>query len=375
MQAFETERAHLYDGIVYSKQQEKRLPPTVVSLALRFYQSMLDIAVEQGIELGNAPVGKKDSLLEQAYDEYSKHGVAATNDAYHLNDHIQRGIRHIILFTSADALYEIQRLLNRMEEGSTPFHARNLGSTRWILGGKPPRARTAIAQLWVDIGTMTPLKQVLFLKTIAIQIQVSRKSGKSGTMDLEDWNNIANYACWCGQGIQWMLDEGVLVKSSEEFNSLMQRCAEKDFWEKYVGHWLLQEEDFTKTSYPFWPVAKATDEVLGIEESTAVQDAIAQLDEKEQETAFKKDLLALASDQSEALKHVALKAQTKKALRIAKASQQSTSIGQGRALVVEPYMAQHCAVHVLEKAVQGETEYNDFQKKKYPAEGGEKQLA
>ena len=311
MHAFETERAHLYDGIVFSKQQEKRQPPTVVSLALRFYQSMLDIAVEQGVELCTAPVGKKDSLLEQAYDEYAKHGVAATNDAYQLNSHIMRGIRNIILFTSADTMYEIQRLLNRMEEGNTPFNGKNLGSARWILGGEPPRTRATTAQQWIEIRTMTPLKQVLFVRTMAVQIMISRKSGKAGNIDLEEWNNIANYACWCGQGIQWMLDDGLLVKSDAECNSLMQRIAEKDYWDKYNGHWLLQEDDFTKMSYPFWPVPQATVEVLAKDESKVVEDAIAHLDEKEQETTFKKDMLALTSDQSEALKHVAFKAQTK----------------------------------------------------------------
>ena len=375
MHAFNTERAHLYDGIVFSKQQEKRQPPTVVSLALRFYKSMQEIAESTSVDLSDAPIGKKDVLLEQVFDECAKHGVAAVNDAYQLNPHMLRGIRNIILFASGDTVYEIQRLLNCMEEGATPFVGKNLGSNRWLLGGEPPRTRATLAKQWVDIRTMTALKQVLFLKTIGMEIQVSRKSGKSGTLDLEEWNNIANYACWCGQGVQWMMDDGLLVRGSDEFQRLTQRIAEKDFWDKYTGHWMLQDDDFEKTSYPFWPVPQATEQVLAKDESSVVQEAIAKLDEKEQDTAFKKDMLGLTSDQSRALTHVAHTAQTQKALRIARAGQAAKSISEGRSLVVEPYMKQHCDVHVLEKPIQGETEYNDFQKKKVPAEGGEKQQA
>ena len=371
MQAFIADRAHMYDGILFSKQAEKRQPPTVVSLALRFYKSMQEIAHEQGVDLAAATVGKKDTLLDQAYYEYNKHGAVATNESYQLNSHVQRGIKHCILFTSSQALLEIQRLLNRMDEGSSPFNGKTLGSSRWILGGEPPRTRAVIAQQWIEIRTMTYPKQVLFVRTLAMDVQMQRKSGKATSMDLEEWNNIANYACWAGQGVQWMLDDGLLSKDSEEHRRLTHRIVEKDFWEKFTGHWMLQEDDFTKTSYPFWP-AQMSEDVLAKDESTAVQKAIEQLNEEEQKTQFTKDTLALTSDQSEALNHCASKTKTKKALRIARAAQSSKSIEEGRHLVVQPFMALHCPVHALEKAVHGDTEYNQFVKKREPADGGER---
>ena len=373
MNSFVTERAHLYDGIMFSKQAEKRLPPTIVSLALRFYKSMQDIAEEHGVQLSTTTVGKKDTLLEQAYGEYSQHGAVATNEDYQLNSHVMRGLRNVILFTSPGAMLEIQKMFNRHEEGSTPFNGKNLGSARWLLGAEPPRTRSAIASQWVEIRTMTTLKQILFIRTIGIEVQMNKKSGKAGTMDLEEWNNIANYACWCGQGIQWMLGDGLLVPDSDEYASLTQRIVEKDFWEKFTGQWLLQDDDFTKATYPFWPVAASTQEILAKDEATAVQKALEELDEEEQKTMFKKDTLALLSDQSDALKHCASKAQTQKALRIARASQAAKSMQEGRDLVVEPFMKKYCAVNVLEKAVQGDRDYNEFFKKKMPAEGGERQ--
>ena len=184
MHAFNTERAHLYDGIVFSKQQEKRQPPTVVSLALRFYKSMQEIAESTSVDLSDAPIGKKDVLLEQVFDECAKHGVAAVNDAYQLNSHILRGIRNIILFASGDTVYEIQRLLNRIEESATPFNGKNLGSSRWLLGGEPPRTRSTLAQQWIDIRVMTALKQAVFMQTLKVGIHTNRKSGKARNIDL-----------------------------------------------------------------------------------------------------------------------------------------------------------------------------------------------
>jgi hypothetical protein len=108
----------------------------------------------------------------------------------------------------------------------------------------------------------------------------------------------------------------------------------------------LQESDFHKDLYPFWPQKKDED-VRESEESAALGQAMENLGKEEQATAFKKDTLALMTDQSDALKYASRTARTEKALRIAKASHIARSVQEGRALVVEPFMQKHCAIHVL----------------------------
>ena len=67
MTSFAMDRAHLYDGMLFSKQSEKRQPPTVVSLSLHFYKSMCEIVAEQSVDMCMAIAGKNDTLLDQAH--------------------------------------------------------------------------------------------------------------------------------------------------------------------------------------------------------------------------------------------------------------------------------------------------------------------
>ncbi len=324
---------------------------------------------EQDIDLAVATLGKKDSLLGQVFQEYNSFGPVATNEKYQLNMHTQTSIRNLLLHCAPAALQEIQKMFNASQEAKTPFHTKVLETSRWLLGGVPPRKSSEPGGLWQEIRIMTAVKQWLFVRVLNFETKLAMKSGRTKQVDVTEWNQIADYACWAGYAVEQLKQELSLSWDSQVVANLAERIAEKDYWEKFLGHWMLMDTDFSKHDYPFWP-EKQDGELLREEEDTALGEALHALSQEEADIQFKKDILALTTDQSNVIQHAAALRKSEKGWRIAKAAAIHNSMVQGRQLVVEPFMERHCQVVALEKAVAPDAEYRDFVRKHEAAADG-----
>ena len=72
---------------------------TIVSMALRFHEAMVESANERGVssEALHSTLKLKVELLEASMEEYNRYGLAATNEKYRLNKHQTLAILNLLL--------------------------------------------------------------------------------------------------------------------------------------------------------------------------------------------------------------------------------------------------------------------------------------
>ena len=93
------ERAHHFDTIQDSRVQARRKPLSLMAVAMRIHQSMLDLAKERGFDLLSATIGGTAELLDDVFAEYNSFGLNASNKNYNLDLLTIKGITNILLFT------------------------------------------------------------------------------------------------------------------------------------------------------------------------------------------------------------------------------------------------------------------------------------
>jgi len=251
---FDSRRKFQYESISVGQQAAQRQPTTVVSMALRFHESMLEVAAEQHVDVNTASVGKKDDLLTTVIGEYNEFGVVATNEKYKLNSHQRISISNLLLHCSTKTLKGIQGVYNTMRQSATPFDVNNLQTSRWLIGGRPAR-RSSKTSMWESLEVMTPEKQELFIEILGFICRRSAKTGKSAKMDTAEWSTTADYACWAGHGFA-LLKAKENGPAEEDIVALRQRIIDKDFWDKFQALNAVHDEEFTENDFPFWPKHK-----------------------------------------------------------------------------------------------------------------------
>ena len=190
------------------------------------------------------------------------------------------------------------------------------------------------------------------------------KQGKNKTMSQDDWNDLCDYACFCGHGVA-LLDAHIKTEnlvSPEEAQNIMQQMIEMDFFEDFKSQFSTRSAGFTHTDFPWWPKDQNTVILNNID--------ISALDEKQQEAQYNADLLSISSDVAKVCKWLAMKKDTIKARKLAQTAHVRAQIHKGRCEVVEPFMQASCSFVPSESIAGTATAFNSWARAWMSANGG-----
>ena len=128
MTARQHQRHHHYDRIITSKKAEQRKPLTLVSLSMRMFNAVEEIANAASITLETATVGARQQLLTQAFDEYNGFETAATNMNYKLDARTQKAITNLLVHVSPLAFKAMQDIYDSFSDDVTIYSIDTLSS-------------------------------------------------------------------------------------------------------------------------------------------------------------------------------------------------------------------------------------------------------
>ena len=186
---------------------------------------------------------------------------------------------------------------------------------------------------------------------LGVQARKMFKQNKVKSMSVDEWNELADYACFCGHGTEILAAhcKSESIVSFEEAQNIAQCMVEGDYFEDFKTQWSHRSPDFKHTDYPWWPKK---------DQALLKNVDISMLDTKQQEAQYQADLLAISSDVAKVLRWLSQKKDTLKARRLALAAHVRAQIHKGRKEVVEPFMNQTCSLQACESTSGPATGFN-----------------
>ena len=191
----------------------------------------------------------------------------------------------------------------------------------------------------------------------------SLRAGDSKSMGTERWNELADYACFCGHLLQHGKD---FVEDEAEMERLKTRVIRGDFWDVAKNFLNVKSPDFEVSQFP-WPKKQEKEAAEAVSRSDVESLAAAQ-----QDAQFKVDLMSLSADSAACLHYKQATVSTAKATAAAQAAHARAEIVAGRKEIVEPFMQSTCHVIAVDSINSAVREWEEFLRLNPTLEGGQK---
>ncbi|CAJ1458176.1 unnamed protein product [Effrenium voratum] len=329
VEAVESSRERLYEATLQSQMLQERRPLTIVSLAIKFHSAML--------ELGKEDCPGKDvmdnltlmqQLLASVLEEYDG------NSAYKLSAVQRDAIMNCILHSSPAFLRSVSRLLDIAPEKANPYRLKVLQTKRWIIGGSSGRANDH--SIWGQMLVMDSEKQKILAEVVNHEVLRNLKAGRQKNLTLDEWAEFCDYSCWCGHALA-----NAGTQPDAERDALRKRCTEGDFLATFRAQIAARSPDWTLQEWP-WPQS------FGKEGATTnpmqLRLDLNAINEQQQESQFKADMLSLNADLCKYCLHVQEQQSNSKAQKIALAAWVRNQVHSARTQVIEPFMQNMCNI-------------------------------